>query len=221
LFSESDRLRLNTSVRLAEVGTSAEIVPVVATVSGRYDRAEDLIGVWVGVLFMIAVSVVWPGSAASADSGSWDPDPAVTQTGKLIVAMLIGFLFGVIVGTRVSWLRRLFTPTQQMADEVRQAAQSVFFDQRIHHTQLGGGLLIYVSLFEHKAVILADHQILTALGQSTLEELCSSLTQQLRTENPTEALCRTIQMVGKKLAAVLPRAQDDVNELSNSLVMMD
>ncbi len=221
LFSESDRLRLNSSVRLAELRTSAEIVPVVATASGRYDRAEDLIGLWLGVLLMIAVSVIWPRQAGSEEAGSWGPDPAIMQIVKLTVSVLAGFLLGAISGARLSWLRRLFTPTLQMTDEVRRAAQAVFFDQRIHHTQSGGGLLIYVSLFEHTAVILADRQILAALGQPVLDELCRSLTEQIRKRNLTEAICHTIQVAGNKLASVMPREQDDVNELSDALVMMD
>jgi putative membrane protein len=221
LFSESDRLQVNASVRLAESRTSAEIVPVVATASGRYDRAEDLIGLWLGVLLMIAVSVLWPSPAMSADSGNWGSDPAVPQTLKLIVTMLAGFILGAVVGSRVSWLRRLFTPFRHMADEVRLSARSVFFDQRIHHTAAGGGMLIYVSLFERTAVILADHRVVSAIGQSTLDELCRSLTEQLRRGSPAEALCKTIQNAGNKLSAVMPRAQDDVNELSDSLVTMD
>jgi len=221
LFSESDRLRLNSSVRLAELGTSAEIVPVVATASGRYDRAEDLIGLWLGVVLMIAVSVSWPSPAASADSGSWGPDPAIMQIVKLTVTMVAGFLLGAILGARVSWLRRLFTPTLQMTDEVRRAAQAVFFDQRIHHTQSGGGMLIYISLFEHIAVILADRQIVAALGQPVLDELCRSLTEQIHKGNLTEAICQTIQAAGNKLSVAMPREQDDVNELSDALVTMD
>jgi putative membrane protein len=221
VFSESDRRRLNALVRQAEMGTSAEIVPVVATASGRYDRAEDLMGLWLGVGLMIVVSVWWPSPAASIDAGSWGTDPAVMQIIKLTITMVVGFLLGAILGARVSWLRRLFTPARQTTDEVKRAAQAVFFDQRIHHTQSGGGLLIYLSLFEHTAVILADRKVLAALGQPVLDELCGALVQQVRTGNLTEALCQTIQAAGNKLMTVMPAQQDDVNELSDALVTID
>lgn len=221
LFSESDRGQINECVRTAEAGTSAEIVPVVATISGRYDRAEDLIGLWVGVLLMIAVSIVWPSPAGDLDTGSWGPNPAVIQTVKLVVTMVVGFILGAIFGSRVSWLRRLFTPARQLADEVRLSARSVFFDQRVHHTERGGGLLIYISLFEHTAVILADRRILEVIGQSAIDELCRSLTEALRRLSLAEALCQTIQSAGLRLSALMPRAQDDVNELSDSLVTID
>ncbi len=219
LFSEADRQRINKTIQFAESLTSAEIVPVVATASGRYDRAEDLVGLWFSALLVVAVSIGWP--AEVAETGSWGMHPAVWQTLKLVSALLSGFLVGAVLGSRIAWLRRLFTPAQQMQDEVQQAARSAFFDNRIHHTQSGGGLLIFVSVFEHVAVILADRQVLDGLGQSALDELCETLTRQLRHHAPTEALCQTIQAAGEKLKTVLPRVIDDVNELPDALVTID
>ncbi len=219
LFSAADRQRINETIQAAEALTSAEIVPVVATASGRYDRAEDLVGLWLGVLLVVAVSVFSP--AVVAEPGSWDSHPLLWQTLKLVAVLLGGFLVGAVLSSRIAWLRRLFTPTNQMRDEVNQRARSVFFDNRVHHTQAGGGLLIYISLFEQIAVILANQQILDALGQSPLDQLCQTLTQQLRNNQPAEALCQTIQAAGEKLQPVLPRAQDDVNELPDSLVTID
>lgn len=218
-FSSSDRQRINQTIQTTESLTSAEIVPVVATASGRYDRAEDLAGLWLGVLLVIAVSICWPTEAA--EPGSWGTSPVAVQTLKLIGAILGGFLVGAVLCSKIAWLRRLFTPAVQMRDEVSQTARSVFFDNRVHHTQGGGGLLIYVSLFERMAVILADRQILEALGQPRLDELCHTLTQQLHQDRPTEALCLTIQAAGDMLKPVLPRSSSDVNELPDSLVTID
>jgi putative membrane protein len=219
LFSASDRQRINETIQTAESLTSAEIVPVVATASGRYDRAEDLVGLWLGVLLVVAVSIFSP--AAVTEPGSWDSHPLLWQTLKLVAVLLGGFLVGAVLSARIGWLRRLFTPATQLRDEVNQRARSVFFDNRVHHTQAGGGLLIYISLFEQIAVILADQQILDALGQSPLDELCQTLTQLLRSNQPADALCQTIQAAGERLRPALPRALDDVNELPDSLVTLD
>jgi putative membrane protein len=218
-FSASDRQRINQTVQTAESLTSAEIVPVVATTSGRYDRAEDLAGLWLCVLLVVAVSIGWP--AEAAESGSWGTSPALVQSLKLVGALLGGFLAGVVLCSRIAWLRRLFTPAVQMREEVSQTARSVFFDNRVHHTHGGGGLLIYISLFEHRAVILADRQIMEALGQPRLDELCHTLTDQLHQDRPTEALCQTIQAAGEMLQSALPRSPGDVNELPDSLVTID
>ena len=44
LFNDEQRATIDQAVADAESKTSAEIVPVVATASGRYDRAEDIVG---------------------------------------------------------------------------------------------------------------------------------------------------------------------------------
>lgn len=220
-FSDADRKRINHCVGEAESKTSAEIVPVVATSSGRYDRAEDLFGLWCGVVLMILTAVFWPAPTVSMESGSWDKDPALLQAGKLIIAMLVGFMMGVAAASRIGSVRRIFTPSRQMHDEVQHSARAIFFDKRIHHTESGHGLLIYISLFEHIAVILADQQVLNILGQATLDELCKSLVTQLKQESPTDAICRTIEVASGKLSAAFPRQSSDINELPDSLITID
>ncbi len=216
LLTTDERRLINESVRAAEAQTSAEIVPVVATASGRYDRAEDIAGLWLGIAWMVSGVWLWP--TPTIEAGSWGHDPVVWRAITLAGATLSGFLIGAIICSRVAWMRRLFTPMPQMRDEVRNAAASAFFDHRVHHTQAGGGLLIYISLFERMAVILADRQILTSLGQPAIDELCQSLTQQLHNAGPALALQQIIGTAGAKLSSVLPRAGDDVNELPDALV---
>jgi putative membrane protein len=71
------------------------------------------------------------------------------------------------------------------------------------------------------AAVLADQNILDKLGQDAVDELCGVLTASLHEAHPAEAICRTVTAAGEKLAPVLPRADDDVNELPNALVTLD
>lgn len=221
LFSQNDRQKINDFVRLAETLTSAEIVPVVASASGRYDRAEDIAGLWLGIGFMVAVPFLWPAPTDFLELGSWGSDPTLRQVVMQVVAMLAGFVLGVVICSKITRVRRLFTPSSQMSDEVNQKARSVFYDNRVHQTQSGGGVLIYLSLYERVAVVLADQQVLQALGPPDIDDLCRSLTEALRQRQPTDALCQTIQAAGEKLKLVLPRSNEDINELPNSLVTID
>ena len=50
LLSDSERLSVNQAISAAERRTAAEIVPAVARASGRYDRPEDIVGLWIGIL---------------------------------------------------------------------------------------------------------------------------------------------------------------------------
>lgn len=218
-ITEQQRRRVDQAVAEAEAKTSAEIIPVVATASGRYDRAEDIIGLWFSVATVIALWLWLP--RASDEPGTWSGISLPWQILILIVAMVLAFIVGAAVGSAVGWLRRLFTPRAEMRDDVAARAREAFFDNRIHHTADATGLLLYVSLYERMAAVIADQQVIDELGQSFLDELCDELTSRLRAGHPTDALCTVLSAAGQRLAAVLPRAADDVNELPDTLVVMD
>ena len=219
LFNDEQRRQVDQAVATAEANTSTEIVPVVATASGRYDRAEDIIGLW----FAIATAVVlWVWLPRPADElGSWSGISMVWQIVALIAGTVVAFVLGAVIGSKVGWLRRLFTPRREMRDDVNRRARESFFDNRIHHTADATGLLLYVSLFERMAAVIADQEVLEKLGQPALDELCAELTDRLRAGHPTDAMCAVLIIAGERLGAVLPRAADDVNELADALVTLD
>lgn len=218
-YSDADRERVNRAVRHAESVTSAELVPVVAQCSGRYDRAEDVVGLWCGLLTLTVVWSLFPSTVAV--SGSWGHPSPGGQLLALLVAVVAGFVVGAIVAGRLPGLRRMFTPRRQMEEEVLLRARSVFYDQRVHHTAGGSGLLLYVSLYERMAAVIADQSVLDKLGQDQLDALCRELTRQLQHRSPIDALCATLEAAGQRLRTVLPRSQDDVNELADALVVVD
>jgi putative membrane protein len=218
-FNAAQRKAVQQAVAEAESRTSAEIVPVVASVSGRYDRAEDMVGLWLGVLGLIAAWWLLP--AASTESGNWAGMPEWQRVLLMAAATIVGFVLGAAVASYVGWLRLLFIPRRQLRDEVAARARTVFFDSRVHYTAGHTGLLIYVSLYERTAAILADQNVLDKLGQATLDALCATLTTSLRNSQPTDAICQTIRAAGDKLATILPRAENDINERPDSLVLLD
>ena len=218
-FNDEQRRQVDRAVADAESKTSAEIMPVVATASGRYDRPEDMVGLWLAMIALIVASCLLP--AAQTDSGTWGGTSPWVRLSIIVVAAVAAFVVGAALASRIGWLRRLFTPARQMRDEVAARARAVFFDSRVHHTAGATGLLIYVSLYEHVAAVLADQAVIDKLGQGPIDELCRSLTDMLRETHPADAMCRIIASAGEKLAPVLPRAEDDVNELPDALVILD
>ena len=217
LFTEADHQRVTEAVLRAESQTAAEIIPVVASDSGRYDRAEDIFGLWCG---LAALCAAW-GWAQGIEQSEWGV-PTLKLGLPWVVGLIIGgWLLGAVIAHHSSLLRRLFTPRSEQRAEVERTAREVFFDRRVHHTQGGSGLLIYISLLEHMAVVLADEQVLEKLGQQRLDTLCDELVARLRKGERTEALCHTIDQAGLALAEVLPRVSADRNELSDALVVLD
>jgi len=194
LFTPDDHRRITEAVAAAEAGTAAEIVPVVARTSGRYDRAEDIVGLWFTLTAIAVVYLAWPPSVP--EPGSWETGSTWLHLAALLAAGLVAFLVGTVIAAHVRWLRRLFTPRRQMSEEVFARAQQTFFQHRVHRTAGQGGVLIYVSLFEHMAAIIADETALAKLGQAAVDELCRELTARLRREDVLTAVCETISLTG-------------------------
>jgi len=218
-FSDDEKARVAKAVAEAESKTSAEILPVVATASGRYDRPEDVVGLWLGAILAAAAWLAFRGADAAATD--WGFSAAGLELPAIIVALVVGFILGAVIASRVGWLRALFTSRTQMRDEVHARARELFFDSRVHHTAGQTGLLVYVSLFERAAAVIADKAVTEKLGQGALDELCAALTASLASGDVTSALCSAVGETGDRLAPVLPREEGDVNELPDALVLID
>jgi len=217
LFKEADHQRVTEAVARAEARSSAEIVPVIAGSSGRYDRAEDMVGLWFGLL---ALCIGW-WLAQGVELSDWGVPRPRLGLPSVLGLVLGGWVLGVLVAHLSGGLRLLFTPRREQKAEVERAARQAFFDRRIHHTDGGSGLLVYVSMLERMAVVLADAQVLEKLGQPKLDALCSSLVSELRKGAYTDALCNTIDQAGLALAEALPAQAQNRNELADALVVMD
>src|SRR5262245_61956188 len=124
LFTEADHRRVTEAVQQAESKTAAEIIPVVANDRGRYDRAEDMVGLWFALLALSA-AWVWAQGIELSEWGS----PALKLGLPSVLGIIIGgWLVGVVLAHQFSYLRRLFTPRREQRAEVERAAREVFFD---------------------------------------------------------------------------------------------
>jgi putative membrane protein len=219
LFSAEQRQRVNQVVAAAESKTAAEIVAAVASASGRYERSEDIIGLWFGLVALGLTWFLWP--IELQERGSWSYTPLIWHLIALLLAVVVGFVVGAFIGNRIHWLRHWFTPRRQMHDAVFSSAKQAFCDRRVYRTARATGVLIFVSLYERIAAIVADQTVIERLGQPAVDEICDHLTKRLGHSDLTDAICSTIEVLGLRLSPLLPRAPDDANELDDSLVLLD
>ncbi|MCI0356156.1 MAG: hypothetical protein L0099_14125 [Acidobacteria bacterium] len=215
-FTPAEREKINQAVASAEMLTSGEIVPVVASASGRYDRAEDMGGF---LLALVALAVAWTfGQRIEPMAGDWAQGQRLTLTLPWILLMLIaGFIVGVATTGRLGWLRRLLTPKDEIREEVEGAAWHAFGTFRVRRTVAGTGILIYVSLFERMVCVLGDEAIASRLQQKDWDEVRDIILKGLRSGHAADAMCEAIARCGELLGRHFPYRAGDVNELGDEL----
>jgi putative membrane protein len=215
-FSLEEKERINRAVAEAEKHTSGEIVPVVATVSGRYDRAEDIAGLLFGlaalILFWLLFQRVVPGE------GDWALGYRLTLgLPWLVLVIVAGFIIGAALASRVAWLRRPLVSEEELRQEVEWAARQAFARFRVGRTVAGTGILIYVSLFERMVYVLGDEPIAAKLDQTTWNEIRDTIIVGIRERRAADAFCQAIARCGELLGKHFPYKAGDINEVGNEL----
>jgi putative membrane protein len=80
------------------------------------------------------------------------------------------------------------------------------------------GILIYLSLREHRAQIVADEAIASKVPAETWGEAMAAMLAHIKDGRVADGMCAAVEKVGVVLAEHFPRAEDDVNELPDRLI---
>ena len=217
LFSPEDRKAVSAAVGEAEKKTSGEIVPVVATASDRYERAEDLIGLGAAAA---AVASTW--LLIQPSHVPWESSPELTLRLPLVlVALFFGWFVGVVIARLFPWLRRLAVSRGTMTARVLISAHQAFDSLHAHKTAGGTGVVIYVSLFERRVCVWSDRNVSAKVPESEWKTITEALVRALHDGNAREGMVEAIRRCGDLLSKDFPIQPGDVNELSNELRLLD
>lgn len=200
-FTDQEKERIRQAVIAAESKTAGEIVPMLVTSSARYTEVE-LIGLIVGLLVGMIAELLWSDPWGSQYLNLWP-----------VAGALVGFLL-----CRIPAIKRLLIPQKRVAEAVHSLALASFTQHGLHYTRGHTGILVLVSLLEHRVEVLADRGINAKVEPSTWQEVSKILVDGLKSNQPCEAFCKAIARCGEILAAHFPRQPDDKDELPDSLV---
>ena len=198
-FTPEEQQRIEKAVVAAEQQTSGEIVPMVVDSSYDYPRAELIGGGTLGLASGLLIS--W---AFGGESIWW------------FLPVFVGafFLFQQLIRNWPALKRRLIHPDELTA-EVREKALVCFLEQGLHETRDKTGILILISLFEHRVQVLADSGINAVVPKQAWDEVVAIVTNGLKTGATCDAVCRAVARCGELLQEHFPRKQDDTDELRN------
>ena len=201
-FTSEEQQRIEAAVKNAESRTSGEIVPMVVDSSYDYPRAELIGG---GTLALAVASLI---SWQLGNESIW-----------WFLPVFIGgfFAFQRLIRMLPNFKRKLIHP-DEMTAEVKEKAMISFLEQELHHTRDRTGILILISLFEHRVQVLADSGINEVVPEHSWEEIVTIITAGLKSGDACAAVCRAVERCGELLTENVPIKHDDSDELPNLII---
>lgn len=213
-LDEAARKAIEAAVEAAERRTAAEIQVVVATESGRYDRAEALVGLAFGLVGLAAADLAWE---LAQGPGSWgDPTPV----GIYALGVVLGFVIGNVLASYVHALRHTLVSTREQAAEVTRSAAAAFTNLQLDGTAGRTAVLVYVSLAEHQVAVLMDKAAREAASDGFAARLCAQAVKGLRAQGGPQVLVEVVEAIGAELGERLPAPAGDVDELADRVVVL-
>lgn len=220
MMNEADHQRVSKAVHDAEMGTAGEIVTIITDVSDRY---LDIALWWSISIAVLALAGLAAFPALYLEfvgwlSGGWIVEWTLAEAFELALAVVVLKFLAVRLIFQWMPLRILLTPGIVKAERVRRRAIRYFKVGAERRTSGRTGILIYLSMAEHRAEIVADEAIHGKVAPEAWGEAMAKLVGEVREGRVADGMVAAIGDVGAILATHFPRAADDKNELPDRLI---
>ena len=219
-LTDNERKRIGEAITAAELGSDGEIV---AAASASSDAYHDVALHWaVAVLIaVLAWFAAFPATLSWYDEllfGGWREAPGPHELLTLLMVLAVLKFTVVLLVLRIPSLRLALTPGTTKQRRVRRRAVMIFKAGAERRTIGRTGVLIYLSLAEHRAEIVADEALHKVTDADTWGEAMTALTAELKAGRPAEGLIAAVGVVGEVLGRHFPKTTADTNEIPDRLV---
>ncbi|WP_225207729.1 TPM domain-containing protein [Novosphingobium huizhouense] len=220
-LTAQDHARVAAAVTQAELASAGEIVTIVTARSDSYRDVALGWSAFVALLALAALELAPDFYIALVDRvlGLWASDwsPRAVLGLALVVATL-KFLGMLLILAWYHPLRLFLTPGPVKASRVHARALTCFRVGAQSRTTGRTGILIYLSLAEHRAEIIADEAIAAKVAPEVWGDAMHAMLGHLRRGRVADGMIAAVEQVGAVLAEHFPRAADDSNELPDRLI---
>ncbi len=205
-LDDHDHQRIAEAIRSAEAQTSGEIYCVVARASDSY---------FYPAAFFVTAGIVVIGIAVTMLLEWWWIS---IRLPVFWAAVVLAFAAVWLVLLLLPGLRIHFVPKRLRYQRAHDNALKQFLARNVHITNQRTGVLIFVSLAERYAEVVADSGINAKVDQSTWNGIVADLVGHARQDRLADGFMVAIAAVGTLLSLHFPRREDDANELDDHLV---
>jgi putative membrane protein len=200
--SEHDRERISAAIRAAEAQTSGEIVCVLA------DSSSDAIGLPILLATVAALAVPWVLMAATA-----------LPVRSILVPQVITFIVLALV-LCLPQIRVALLPRRARRVPAHRVAVEQFSIRGISRKKDRNGILIFVSLAEHYARIIADVGIASKVPRAQWQSAVDTLVAECGHGRVADGFISAIEICGSVLATHFPRTADSKDELPDRIYVI-
>lgn len=203
LFSVDDETRIADAISSAERQTSGEIVVVVASQSDGYYYVPPLIGAIVSLLVPWVLIYF-------------------THLGLVAIYLIQLAVFAIVTAALIPIVTRTaLVPTVIKHLHAHRAAVEQFLVQNLHTTSGRTGVLLFVSVAERYAEIVADRAIDERVAPGTWKAIIDELTGAIGRGQAPDGFVNAITAIGGVLAANFPPGSRRTgDELPNHLIIL-
>lgn len=191
------------SIRAAETKTLGEIVPVVLERSDDHAAAR-----WRCALFGLLV-----GSALLERFLPW------TMPERLLASQLALGILGYCLARLLPDLERIFVSESLATETAEEQAVQEFHRYGLRETKSRTGVLIFVSLFERRVVVLGDEGIHLKAGDDLWKRTRDAILDGIARNRLDEGLAAGVRACGEVLAVHDPSDGAHANEVEDRLIV--
>jgi putative membrane protein len=222
-LTQEDADLVTAAVSRAEKASDGEIVTIVAP---RSDAYHD-VGLHYAVLAMLLV----PAGLAVVPQGwiDWWAGLVLGWNAELSRPLAMLYIFAkmvaafLIVRYALAWmpLRMALTPGRTKSRRVHRRAIELFRTGCELKTRGRTGVLLYLSLAEKRAEIVADKAIADQVTPEVWGDAMAALVEEVKAGRPGQGMALAVDAIGAVLAPILPpKHGDNPDELPNRLIVL-
>lgn len=219
-MTEADHALVTAAVAAAEQHTSGEIVTIVTELSDHY---EDIAIAWATVLAFVALATyaTFPDfymGLIDGVLGGWGHEYRTAEYGAiLLTAVALKWIGSWLI---LKWipLRLALTPKAKKLARVRARAISLFKVGTEAKTVGRTGVLLYLSMKEHRAEIVADEAIASKVAPEIWGDAMIALLDHVKAGNLGAGVAAAVSQMGVVLAEHFPKGSENPNELPDRLI---
>jgi putative membrane protein len=227
-LSPSDLAAIEATVAAAEARTTGEIYCIVTEESSHYGETAIAWGAGVALLgpallLLAGVHVTIPDvfSNWSASDVGQAIEQAVRRALLGAVATQAALFVVTVLIASIPSVRMFLTPRSLKRLRVQRRAAEQFLAKNLHATRERTGVLIFVSLGERMAELIADEGIHDHVGTHVWDQAMAALTQGLKTGQVEQGFETCVRLCGDVLAEKFPANPNDrSNQLPDAVVVL-